>query len=54
MILKLNFIDVLKSLILCCAFVLTSCGEDFVPKPKAELRLEYPSAKYVDDNLKKI
>jgi len=51
MILKLNFIDVLKSLILCCAFVLTSCGEDFVPKPKAELRLEYPSAKYVDDNL---
>ena len=28
-----------------------SCGEDFVPKPKAELRLEYPKAKYVDDNL---
>lgn len=28
-----------------------SCGEDFVPKPKAELRLEYPKAKYVEDNL---
>lgn len=28
-----------------------SCSEDFVPKPKAELRLEYPRAKYVDDNL---
>ncbi|WP_298556558.1 gliding motility lipoprotein GldD [uncultured Algibacter sp.] len=28
-----------------------SCGEDFVPKPKAELRLEYAKAKYVDANL---
>jgi len=28
-----------------------SCGEDYVPKPKAELRLEYPRAKYVDANL---
>lgn len=28
-----------------------SCGEDYVPKPKAYLRLEYPNAKYVDDNL---
>lgn len=28
-----------------------SCGEDYVPKPKAALRLEYPKAKYVDLNL---
>ncbi len=28
-----------------------SCGEDYVPKPKAELRLEYPKAKYVEANL---
>ena len=34
-------------LILLCV----SCGEDYVPKPKAELRLEYPEAKYVDANL---
>lgn len=34
-------------LILCCF----SCDENHVPKPKAELRLEYPRAKYVDANL---
>lgn len=28
-----------------------SCGEDYVPKPKAFLRLDYPEAKYVDANL---
>ncbi len=28
-----------------------SCGETTTPKPKAELRLEYPKAKYVDANL---
>ena len=31
--------------------VCLSCGETTTPKPKAELRLEYPKAKYVDDNL---
>ena len=31
--------------------VCLSCGETTVPKPKAELRLEYPKAKYVDANL---
>ncbi|MCF7559826.1 gliding motility lipoprotein GldD [Sabulilitoribacter multivorans] len=34
-------------IILCCF----SCGEDYVPKPKAFLRLEYPQAKYIDANL---
>lgn len=29
-----------------------SCNEDYKPKPKAELRLEYPEPKYVPDNLK--
>ena len=28
-----------------------SCGEEYIPKPKAELRLEYPRAKYIDANL---
>jgi len=28
------------------AVVLTACGEDPIPKPKAYLRLEYPEAKY--------
>ncbi|NJX15320.1 gliding motility lipoprotein GldD [Tamlana crocina] len=28
-----------------------SCGDDYVPKPKAELRLEYPEAQYVEDHL---
>ena len=28
-----------------------SCGEDYVPKPKAYLRLDYPKANYVDTNL---
>ncbi|MFD1161453.1 gliding motility lipoprotein GldD [Hwangdonia seohaensis] len=31
--------------------VCLSCGETTTPKPKAELRLEYPKAKYVDANL---
>ncbi|MFI1772915.1 gliding motility lipoprotein GldD [Thalassobellus citreus] len=28
-----------------------SCEEDYMPKPKAFLRLDYPQAKYVEDNL---
>lgn len=51
MILKTNYNYLIKSFLLCCVFVLLSCGEDYVPKPKAELRLEYPRAKYVDANL---
>ena len=31
--------------------MLTSCGNDFVPKPKAYLRLEYPKADYVTTDL---
>lgn len=27
-----------------------SCGDDYVPKPKAQLRLEYPDAKYAKSN----
>ncbi|SFC87190.1 gliding motility lipoprotein GldD [Algibacter pectinivorans] len=42
---------ILKRLILSFVLVLTACGEDFVPKPKAELRLDYPKAKYVDAHL---
>ena len=51
MILKTNCIYLLKSLLLSCVFMLLSCGEDYVPKPKAFLRLEYPQAKYIDANL---
>ena len=31
--------------------ILMSCGDDYVPKPKAYLRLEYPEATYAADNL---
>lgn len=48
---KTDYTYLLKSLLLSCVFILQSCGEDYVPKPKAELRLEYPIAKYVDANL---
>jgi len=51
MILKTNYTYLLKSILLSYVFVLLSCGEDYVPKPKAELRLEYPRANYVDINL---
>lgn len=30
----------------CIVILTTSCGEDPVPKPKAQLRLEYPVAEY--------
>ncbi len=30
----------------CMVILLTSCGEEPVPKPKAQLRLEYPVAEY--------
>jgi gliding motility-associated lipoprotein GldD len=33
------------------AIFFISCGQDYVPKPKAFLRLEYPEAKYVESNL---
>lgn len=29
-------------------FICVSCGEDYKPKPKAFLRLDYPEAKYVE------
>ena len=32
--------------------VCVSCGEDYKPKPKAFLRLDYPEAKYVKSNFK--
>lgn len=31
--------------------MLLSCNEDYVPKPKAFLRLDYPEAKYVSPNI---
>ncbi|PIA78665.1 gliding motility lipoprotein GldD [Gaetbulibacter sp. 4G1] len=31
--------------------VCLSCGESYVPKPKAYLRLDYPKAKYIESNL---
>lgn len=49
---KTNFTYLLKSLIIGFVFILSSCGnEDYIPKPKAELRLEYPKANYVTDEL---
>ncbi|MEP3838246.1 MAG: gliding motility lipoprotein GldD [Algibacter sp.] len=51
MIFKTNTYYLLKSLLWSCVIVLSSCGDDFVPKPKAQLRLDYPTAKYVNANL---
>ncbi len=36
---------------LLCVIFFFSCEEDYVPKPKAFLRLDYPEAKYVEANL---
>lgn len=43
----------MKNFLYLCLVVafFVSCGETTTPKPKAELRLEYPKAKYVDLNL---
>tara|TARA_R110002049_G_scaffold97908_2_gene238496 strand:- start:1118 stop:1723 length:606 start_codon:yes stop_codon:yes gene_type:complete len=51
MILKTDYTYLLKSLLLFLVFMLLSCNEDYVPKPKAFLRLDYPEAKYVRPNL---
>lgn len=51
MILKMKYAYLLKRLLMLCVFLLLSCDEDYVPKPKAELRLEYPKANYVNANL---
>ena len=48
---KVNRTKIVNLLLLFCVSIVLSCGEDYVPKPKAQLRLEYPSAKYVDANL---
>ncbi len=41
----------LNGLFLSIAFMALSCSEDYVPKPKAFLRLDYPEAKYINTNL---
>tara|TARA_R110002073_G_scaffold334947_2_gene525705 strand:- start:311 stop:916 length:606 start_codon:yes stop_codon:yes gene_type:complete len=51
MIFKTKYYYLTKSLFISIAFILISCGENYVPKPKAELRLEYPKAKYIDADL---
>ncbi|MDO5987206.1 gliding motility lipoprotein GldD [Flavivirga amylovorans] len=48
MILKPTFNFLLKISLVIGGFMLVSCGEDYVPKPKGYLRLEYPRAKYVE------
>ena len=39
------------SLYIITIFILVSCKEDVVPKPRAFLRLDYPPSHYVDANL---
>ncbi|AUP81641.1 gliding motility lipoprotein GldD [Flavivirga eckloniae] len=51
MILKLSFKFLLKTFVIIGVFVLVSCKEDYVPKPKAYLRLDYPRAKYTETKL---
>lgn len=40
-----------KSLVVIWLFVSVSCGQDYIPKPKAYLRLDYPQARYKKTNL---
>ncbi|MFI0429866.1 gliding motility lipoprotein GldD [Mariniflexile sp. HMF6888] len=51
MILKLKSAYLFKSLITVCLFILVSCGQDYIPKPKAYLRLDYPKAQYKKINI---
>ena len=51
MILKQTYSLLFKSFLMIGFLMQLSCGEDYVPKPKAYLRLEYPKAKYVETNL---
>ena len=37
---------ILKSLITVGLFIMVSCGQDYIPKPKGYLSLEYPEAQY--------
>ncbi|GAA3633525.1 gliding motility lipoprotein GldD [Flavivirga jejuensis] len=48
MILKPTFNFLLKSFLITGVLIFVSCGEDYVPKPKAYLRLEYPKSRYVE------
>ncbi|MDO5978502.1 gliding motility lipoprotein GldD [Flavivirga spongiicola] len=48
MILKRTFNFLLKSSLIIGVLMLVSCGENYVPKPKAYLRLDYPRAKYIE------
>nr|WP_229796800.1 gliding motility lipoprotein GldD [Algibacter mikhailovii] len=51
MIVKPMYSNIIKSFIALSFFVMTSCGEDYIPKPKALLRLEYPEATYIKTDL---
>ena len=51
MILKQIYSLTIKSFLTIGFLMLLSCGHDYVPKPKAHLRLEYPEAKYINDDL---
>lgn len=52
MILKLISKILFKNLFIVGFLLLVSCGNNYVPKPKGYLRLEYPDAKYEQANLK--
>ena len=41
-----RYTHLLKHLSLALVFFLVSCGDDYIPKPNAYLRLEYPEAEY--------
>ncbi|NMH86962.1 gliding motility lipoprotein GldD [Flavivirga algicola] len=53
MILKPTFNFLLNTCLVIGIVTLVSCGEDYVPKPKAYLRLDYPKANYVEAKVNK-
>ncbi len=51
MVIKTDWLFLLKIFFVVNFFVLISCEETYVPKPKAFLRLNYPKANYFEPNL---
>jgi len=52
MTIKINNFFWVKTFIIACFTLALSCGDSYIPKPKAYLRLDYPEAKYFTPSLK--
>ncbi|MFL1010850.1 gliding motility lipoprotein GldD [Flavisericum labens] len=48
MTIKIRDIFSTKNFLIVMALMVVSCGDNYVPKPKGHLRLDYPDTKYAD------